>query len=168
MIRRLANPALGDDGRSDIGEDDTLIDHETAALVAEIRNRYPDCFACGADNPVGLHLDPAEMDDGEAAATFRPIEHHGGAGDTLHGGLAATVLDEIMVWAGILAHRVLTVTGTMDLRFRRPVSVKDEITVRGRVDERRGKRLRCSGEVLVDGDAAVTAEGLYLVARSFE
>lgn len=145
-----------------------MIDDETAALVAEIRSQYPDCFACGPDNPIGLHLDPAEMDGGEAVARFRPVEHHGGAGDILHGGLAATVLDEIMVWAGILAHRVLTVTGTMDLRFRRPVSVTDDIEVRGRVDERRGKRLRCSGEVMIGGEAAVTARGLYLVARSFE
>ena len=45
------------------------------------------------------------MDGDEAVATFRPIAHHGGAGETLHGGLAATVLDEIMVWAGILAEK---------------------------------------------------------------
>lgn len=144
-----------------------MLDAETDALVKEIRADYPDCFACGTDNPVGLHLDPTDMIGDEAVARFRPIEYHAGAGETLHGGLAATVLDEIMVWAGILTHRVLTVTGTMDLRFRGPVSVNDEIEVRGRVDERRGRRLRCSGELLVAGEPAVTASGLYLVARSF-
>lgn len=145
-----------------------MTDDGLAALVAEIRTRYPDCFACGADNPVGLHLDPAEMEDGVAVARYRPTEHHAGAGDTLHGGLAATVLDEIMVWAGILAHRVLTVTGTMELRYRRPVSVNDGIEVRGWVEERRGRRLRSSGELRVGGETTVTASGLYLVARSFE
>ncbi len=150
------------------GEEDSLIDPDIAALVADIRSQYPGCFACGPDNPVGLHIDPAEMDGSEAVATYRPIEHHGGAGDTLHGGLAATVLDEIMVWAGILTERVLSVTGTMDLRFVRPVSTADEITLRGRVDERSGRRLRCSGELAVDGRTAVSAGGLYLVVRSFE
>lgn len=145
-----------------------MIDAETAALVEEIRAEYPGCFACGTDNPVGLHLDPSEMDGGDAVARYRPVRHHGGAGTALHGGLAATALDEIMVWAGILTHRVLTVTGTMDLRFRRPVSVEDDIEVRGRVEERSGRRLRCSGDLLVDGRAAVSARGLYLVARSFE
>lgn len=145
-----------------------MIDAETAAIVEEIRAEYPGCFACGVANPVGLHLDPSGMDDGEAVARYRPIEHHGGAGETLHGGLAATVLDEIMVWAGILAHRVLTVTATMELRFRRPVSVEDAIEVRGRVEERSGRRLRCSGDLLVGGRPAVTARGLYLVARSFD
>jgi len=145
-----------------------VIDPETAALVAKIRTEYPGCFACGVDNPVGLHLDPGGMEGDEAVAHFRPIDHHAGAGDTLHGGLAATVLDEIMVWAAILTHRVLAVTGTMDLRYRHPVSVEDEITVRGRVEERSGRRLRCSGRLEIAGRAAVTAAGIYLVSRSFE
>lgn len=145
-----------------------MIDAETAALVEEIRAEYPGCFACGVDNPVGLHIDPSDMEDGEAVARYRPIRHHGGAGDSLHGGLAATVLDEIMVWAGILTHRVLTVTGTMELRFLRPVSVGDDIEVRGRVEERSGRRLRCSGDLLVDRKPAVSSQGIYLVSRSFD
>lgn len=145
----------------------SLFDPDTAAMVAEIRAEYPGCFACGTDNPVGLHLDPAEIDGDEVVADYRPIHHHAGAGDTLHGGLAATVLDEIMVWAGILVHGALTVTGTMDLRYRRPVTVTDDIQVRGRVERRRGRALRCSSMLMVEGEAAVTATGLYLVVRSF-
>jgi len=145
-----------------------LLDAETAALIEEIRAEYPGCFACGTDNPVGLHLEPAEMDGEEAVATFEPLAHHGGAGETLHGGLAATVLDEIMVWAGILSEKVLTVTGTMEMRFLRPITVTDEVEARGRVVERRGRRLRCSAVLGVDGQPAVTAKGLYLVVRSFD
>lgn len=145
-----------------------MTEAETAALVERMRADYPRCFACGPDNPIGLHLDPGNMSDGEAIATFSPIAHHGGAGDTLHGGLAATVLDEIMVWAGILSEAVLTVTAKMDLRYRRPVSVDDKVEARGRVDERRGKRLICSGELYVDGAVAVAASGLYLVSVTLE
>ena len=145
-----------------------MIDPETAALVEEIRAEYPGCFACGASNPVGLHLSPADLQGDVAVAHFRPIDHHAGAGNTLHGGLAATVLDEIMVWAAILTHRVLAVTGTLDVRFRRPVAVDEEdITVTGRVDDRSGKRLRCRGSLEVAGVTAVTATGLYLVSRTF-
>ena len=150
------------------GEENNVIDAETAAMVATMRADYPNCFACGPENPIGLHLDPADTDGSEAVARFSPVKHHGGAGVTLHGGLAATVLDEIMVWAGILTHRVLTVTGKMDLRFRKPVLVTDEVSARGRVDERRGKRLLCSAKLEVDGVAAVTATGLYLVSREFD
>lgn len=112
-------------------------------------------------------MEPAELHDAEAVATFRPRHDHVGAADTVHGGLAATVLDEIMVWAGILVERVLTVTGTMELRYRRPLSVNDEIVARGTVTERRGRRLRCAGTLEVEGGPAVTATGLYLVVREF-
>lgn len=144
-----------------------MSENDLETLVEEIRAEYPGCFACGSDNPVGLHLDPAEMEGEVAVARYRPSRHHGGAGDTLHGGIAATVLDEIMVWAGILSHRVLTVTGTMELRYRRPVSVDDDIQVRGWVEERRGRRLRCAAELRTGDDVAVTASGLYLVARDY-
>lgn len=143
------------------------MDAELADLVSRIRSEYPHCFACGTDNPTGLRLEPADLDGDEAVATFSPRPDHVGAADTLHGGLAATVLDEIMVWAGILTERVLTVTGTMELRFRRPVTVEDAIVVRGRVEGRSGRRVRCSATLEVDGAEAVTAEGLYLVARDF-
>jgi uncharacterized protein (TIGR00369 family) len=144
------------------------MDAETAAFVASVRAEYPGCFACGADNPVGLHLQPGDVDDGAAVAIFRPSPHHAGAGDTLHGGVAAAVLDEIMVWAGILQHRLLTVTATMDLRYRRPLRVGGEVEARGRVTERRGRRLLCSGDLRSDGEVAVSATGLYLAVRSFE
>lgn len=137
-------------------------------FVAQIRAEYPGCFACGADNPVGLHLDAAERDGDEAVARFRPLEHHAGAGDTLHGGLAATVLDEIMVWAGLLSRRVLSVTATMELKYRRPVLVADLIDVRGRVDDVSGRRLRCSARIEVRGETRVTAAGVYLVSRTFD
>ncbi len=144
------------------------MDQDMTAIVERIRTEYPGCFACGTDNPKGLHLEKAALDGDEAVTVFRPGDEHVGAGRSLHGGLAATLLDEIMVWAGILVHRVLTVTGTLDLRFSRPVTVDDEIVVRGRVDERRGKRLICSGSLEVAGSASVTGSGLYLVARTFE
>lgn len=137
-------------------------------FVNAIRSEYSSCFACGTDNPVGLHLSPAEMRGKQAVAVFRPTELHGGAGETLHGGLAATVLDEIMVWAGILIHRVLTVTATMELRYRRPLTVNDEIEAVGRVAERSGRRLRMEGELRLAGRPAVTSQGLYVVVRSFE
>ena len=143
------------------------MDADLADLVTRIRADYPHCFACGTDNPTGLHLEPADLEGDDAVARFSPRADHVGAADTLHGGLAATVLDEVMVWAGILTERVLTVTGTMDLRYRHPVTVTDAIVLRGRVDERSGRRLRCSGTLEVDGRRAVTASGLYLVVEEF-
>lgn len=137
---------------------------DTATLVDRIRRHYDDgCFACGRDNPLGLHLDDFALDDGVVSARFDPRPDYRGSGTSLHGGVAATALDEMLVWAGILVEKVMSVTGTMQLRYRRPVDVADTIEVRSRLDERRGRRLVVSGELLVDGEEKVAATGLYLV-----
>ncbi len=137
---------------------------DTATLVDRIRRHYDDgCFACGRDNPLGLHLDDFALDDGVVSARFDPRADYRGSGTSLHGGVAATALDEMLVWAGILVEKVMSVTGTMQLRYRRPVDVADTIEVRSRLDERRGRRLVVSGELLVDGEEKVAATGLYLV-----
>jgi acyl-coenzyme A thioesterase PaaI-like protein len=142
---------------------------DTATLVDRIRRHYDDgCFACGRENPLGLQLDGFELTDGVVIARFDPRPHYRGAGTTLHGGVAATGLDEILVWAGLLTEHVLTVTGSLELRYRKPVHVTEAIELRGWVDERRGRRLRLAGELVVDGQTRVEASGLYLVASDLE
>jgi acyl-coenzyme A thioesterase PaaI-like protein len=117
-------------------------DDDVARLVDSVRRHYDDgCFACGRDNPIGLHLDEFALIDGEVNARFTPRADYRGAGTTLHGGVAATALDEILVWAGILDELVLTVTGTITLRYRNSVHVDDPIEVAARVDRRNGRRL---------------------------
>jgi acyl-coenzyme A thioesterase PaaI-like protein len=140
-----------------------------AEVVDSIRRHYDDgCFACGRDNPIGLHLDDFRVDGDLVSARFMPRVDYRGAGTSLHGGVAATALDEILVWAGILTERVLTVTGTMELRYRRPVEITDPIVVAARVEERRGRRLRLAGELAVDGEVRVEAAGLYLVSATLD
>ena len=142
---------------------------DLATLVDRLRRHYDDgCFACGRDNPIGLHLDDVSMDDGVVSASFQPRSDYRGAGTSLHGGIAATALDEILVWAGLLAEHVMTVTGRMEIRYRKPVEVTETLTVRARVDERRGRRLSVSGELLANDEVRVEGSGLYLVTSTLE
>jgi acyl-coenzyme A thioesterase PaaI-like protein len=124
------------------------------------------CFACGLENPIGLHIDGFAVEDREITATFDARADLAGVIGLLHGGIAATALDEGLVWAGILLEDVLSVTGTLDLRFRRPLPVEGRLRVRARVDDRTGRRLRLSGEIEAEGRAAVSASGVYLVSAT--
>jgi acyl-coenzyme A thioesterase PaaI-like protein len=142
---------------------------DISGLVEAVRLHYDDgCFACGRDNPIGLHLDDFTLDDDRVGARFTPRPDYRGAGTTLHGGVAATALDEILVWAGIITEDVLSVTGNITLRYRRPVHVDEAITVSARVHERNGRRLQISGELTVDDQVRVEGSGLYLVVSSVE
>lgn len=137
----------------------------TAELIDRLRKHYDDgCFACGRDNPIGLNMDDFDFADGVVSARFHPRVDFRGIPDVLHGGVAATALDEILVWAGILNEKVMSVTATMEMKFRKPVYVGDTITARARIDERNGRRLKASGELVVDEQVRVQASGLYLVS----
>ncbi len=137
---------------------------DTASYVDAVRRHYDDgCFACGRDNPMGLHVDDFDLADGEVTATFTPRAEYRGTDGVLHGGVTATALDEILVWAGILVERVMTVTGTLELKYRRPVPLDQTIEVAARVDERRGRRVQISGRLSVDDQPLVTGSGLYVV-----
>lgn len=125
------------------------------------------CFGCSPDNPTGLHLDVRPGMDGTATAVFRPrAEHEGGPG-MLHGGLAATALDEVMGWAAHETEDDAWVTATLELRYRQPVSVDGaELRLEAETVEKRGRRRRMRGRILDPaGTVAVEAEALFVRLR---
>lgn len=140
---------------------------DVATLVDRVRRTYDDeCFACGRDNPIGLHLDNFKREQEVVSADFTPRPQFRGTPVTLHGGIAATALDEMAVWAAILTHNVMAVTGTLDLRYLQPAAMGQTFLVKARVDDRRGRRLRCSSELATaDGNILTRATGLYLVTE---
>jgi len=142
---------------------------ELAARVERVRQEFGDvCFACGRRNDIGLHLDDFSWDGTTLTGIFQPREEYRGAGDALHGGVAATAIDEVSVWAGILGQKVLTVTAKLEIRYRRPLSVHDRIVAVAGVDERRGRRLTISARLESEGRVAVESTGLFLVSRDMD
>jgi acyl-coenzyme A thioesterase PaaI-like protein len=135
-------------------------------LVDRVRRHYDDgCFACGRANPSGLRIDDFHEIPRGVAAGFIPGPFHRGTFGVLHGGLAATALDEIMAWAGIILAGVLCVTANLELRFRQPVPVEKPLGLSAWLGERSGRRLRITGELATEAGPAVEATGLYVVAH---
>lgn len=98
-------------------------------------------------------------------ADFAPEPRHCGAPGVLHGGMAATCLDETMAAVGYVLDGVHCVTATLELRYRRPVPV-DGTTLRvegwrPRREPRRHQRVH--GRLLLpDGRVAVEATGIFV------
>jgi acyl-coenzyme A thioesterase PaaI-like protein len=110
----------------------------------------PACWGCG-DNPFGIHLRTPEAEgqiEYESYVEFD--ERHQAAPGLVHGGLVAAALDEA---CGLLAswYRFPTVTGRLFVNYRLPVPINTELLLRARVDDKRGRRIHVTGE-LVDGD----------------
>jgi acyl-coenzyme A thioesterase PaaI-like protein len=137
---------------------------DLSTTISAVKARFDDnCFACGMDNPFGLGIQIDAQTERGVSGHFTPKPEHHGLASKLHGGLSATALDEIMVWAGLIAEGTLSVTGTMQLRFKGEVpNDGTRLALTGSVVRRRGKRLELSGELLVDGQVVVSGSGLYL------
>lgn len=126
------------------------------------------CFVCGVENPHGLqirffndghHRCRAEVTLGDAYQSYPGVAH---------GGILATILDETMGRAilsdsddgehrEILAERFMF-TARLETRYRKPVPLNQPFTVRGKVEQDRGRMAQVSGEiVLADGSVAVEA-----------
>ena len=100
--------------------------------------------------------EPAGPSNAEAlVGRFTPQPDHRGPPGLLHGGIAATALDEVMASVGFALDGVHCMTATLELRYRRGVPLDGrEVRVeawRDRAEERRTQRVH-GRLVLADGD----------------
>src|SRR3954466_14144737 len=121
------------------------------------------CFVCGESNALGLKL-RFETDGQLVQARFVPRAEHIGFKGTVHGGLIATLLDEIMVWACAVRTKRFAFCAELNVRFIKPVRPKEEILAIGElVTNRREKIFEAKGELRNEfGQVLATATGKYL------
>jgi len=122
------------------------------------------CFACGQQNPLGLHL-RFELESGGIVAHFTPGPHLQGFAGVLHGGIAATVLDDVMNNLVSRTRAKLVVTATLEVRFRRPVPVGEALVCHARLTEERGRFFRAEGKIHLAGSPDVLVEGKCLMVK---
>lgn len=131
--------------------------------MTEVR-RYKNCFVCGDQNPHGLQA-IFHYDGHEVTTTVTARADLEGYAGIYHGGVLASLLDEVMIKA-ILALDVFAVTAEMTVRYRLPVHTGDRITFRGRITETKGRMYFTAGEAVGDdGRVFAEATGKYLEAR---
>jgi acyl-coenzyme A thioesterase PaaI-like protein len=122
------------------------------------------CFACGTLNTQGLGL-VLHVERGRSwtELTLRPAFE--GWEGIAHGGIIATILDEVMAWALVGADN-WGVTARMSVDFRRPVPVGRPIRAEGLIARMRRRIVETTAS-LVDaetGELLATATGTYVAA----
>ena len=120
------------------------------------------CFVCGQDNPNGLKL-KSRVDGGQVVLDYTPRVTDLGWRHLVHGGIAMTLLDEVMTWAAILAARRACVAAEMTVRLKKPIAVGDPLRIEGWVIAGKTRMLLTEGRILNrQGEELVTASGKYL------
>ena len=114
------------------------------------------CFGCSPNNPIGLQLE--FWTDGDVTmAKWLPRKSLEGFMDILHGGIQATLLDEIASWAVQTQCKTVGVTSSMEISYRRPVMISTgEITLRATIKEA-GTRLAIVETELLGNDGRICA-----------
>jgi uncharacterized protein (TIGR00369 family) len=103
------------------------------------------CFACGAETPVGLHLDIRECADGVyAQIKLNPVFQ--GYQQVIHGGIVSTILDEMAVWASY-QKGYKAVTAELNMRLKKPMLAEIEYIALGRVMNTKYKLVIAQAEI---------------------
>jgi acyl-coenzyme A thioesterase PaaI-like protein len=120
---------------------------------------YQRCFVCGQRNPFGLKL-LFRVENGAVVADFQPREEHQGFPGVIHGGIVAAVLDETLGRTSVLApHPEWTMTGRLEIRYRRYVPYGPLLRVRATLGQQRKRMIQASGVLtLAEDDHTVLAE----------
>jgi uncharacterized protein (TIGR00369 family) len=127
------------------------------------------CFVCGESNPIGLNL-RFETDGHMVRTRFTPRPEHIGFKQVVHGGLIATVLDEIMVWACLVQSKRFAYCAELTVRFQNPLRPGDETIASAElVTNRRDRIFEVKAEVKDStGKALATATGKYIPVKAVE
>jgi len=120
------------------------------------------CFVCGVENPIGLKVFFYEDDEGRVIAKFTPREEHQGYPGFVHGGIIGALMDET-IGRVVTSYDIWAVTAKLELKFRKPVPLGEQLTVIGELIRLRSRAFEARGELrLADGTVAVEGYGLYV------
>ena len=125
------------------------------------------CFACGGQNAIGMRLQ-IELGEGTARTEWRAGHDYVGWEDKIHGGILATLLDEVMAWAPS-SYDSWAVTAEMHLRYRAPANPGELLTAEAQVTSRKRRIYDVHGEVRGEGGRLIAeADGRFLGAAPSE
>jgi acyl-coenzyme A thioesterase PaaI-like protein len=122
------------------------------------------CFACGRENPIGLHLEFHPDGDRATRARFVPAKAHQGYADIVHGGILALAMDEAMVRL-LYTMGYPAVSGTLHVRLEKTARVGEPLLVRGEFVEARSRALVTRAEVVRESDGERLARADAICVR---
>lgn len=119
---------------------------------------------CGKANPIGLKLE-FDTEGDEYVTYFTPRKEHQGWVGIAHGGIIATVLDEVMTrYCYALGYNA--VTGEMTVRLKRPAGIGRRLRFAARIDEvKANSRVILCSAYATDEDGTVIAEATGKIVK---
>lgn len=125
-----------------------------------LRDKGYNCFACSPWNDKGLKMEFWEDRD-DIVSVWTASEDYQSWTETLHGGIQATLLDEVGGWYVTRKLQTAGVTSTLNIRYRKTVPVGEPLEIRVRLKEMRRNLAVMEGSISCGGKTCTTAEITY-------
>ena len=132
--------------------------------VLKKQNSSKSCLVCGVENDLGLKARFYQLENGELVSIFNSKEFHQSYPGRVHGGISAAILDETIGRAiSISDETIWGVTGSLEIRYKKPVPINCDLITVARVTRDTRKLFEGTGEIILpNGDIAVTASAKYV------
>ncbi|HEY1939496.1 MAG TPA: PaaI family thioesterase [Candidatus Angelobacter sp.] len=133
------------------------------AIQGKPKPRKNHCFGCGNDNAYGMHLKfSLDEETRQAVCHFKLSRRYTGPPGHSHGGIIATILDEAMGKVNKFRN-VLALTGSMEIRYLRPVPLSQPLTVIAYEQSVDGRRHINAAEIKNDrGEILARSTGTFI------
>jgi acyl-coenzyme A thioesterase PaaI-like protein len=120
------------------------------------------CFVCGEANAEGFRL-KSRVEQGIVVLDYTPQARDLGYRHLVHGGIAMTLLDEVMTWAAILGLRSMCVAAEMTTRLCEPMAAGERLRIEGWLSGGRKRLVTTTGTIRDGaGTTLATASGKYM------
>ncbi len=121
------------------------------------------CFLCGNLNPHGFQLRFRQEGEHTVTETTIPWYYQGFDG-VVHGGIVASLLDEIMSYA-VKSTGQIAVTGTLTVKYVAPCRTEQPVLLRGRVVHHNGRIMEAQGEIIQEEKIVAQGKGIFVIPR---
>lgn len=119
------------------------------------------CFGCDPNSPQGLRMTFYEHGD-EVLSLWKPRPEFQGWIDTLHGGIQATLADEISSWVIFRRFQTSGVTSRMEVRYLHPVKTTDPHVLLRATMQRQRRNFIDVGVQIYDASGKLCTEALCI------
>ena len=136
--------------------------HGHGTKTVPLKKNY--CFACGKDNPDGMHLKfTINRERKRFVSSFRLSKRFTGPPGYCHGGIIATILDDAMSKLNKLRD-VIAATAELKIEYLKPVPLRTPWRVESRELKKRGRRLIHRAEILnQEGTVLARGRGVFVI-----
>lgn len=135
------------------------------------------CFICGMDNPIGMRAQFYNMEDGSVVTPCRFSELYQSFPGRVHGGIIASMLDELglrALWSDG-DESVFGVTMSIEVKYRKPVPYDTDLFGCGKVVRETGKFIvtragifDTEGNLLADADISYIKLAPGVIAPDYD